>query len=63
MIVSGQLKRSVSEHRAILAAIDARDSQAVEDGLRRHIQAAGESRRLQLAQRSSAKGPKDGDQR
>jgi DNA-binding GntR family transcriptional regulator len=54
MIVSGQLKRSVSEHRAILAAIDARDAHAVQDRLRRHIEAAGRSLRLQLAQRSSA---------
>jgi DNA-binding GntR family transcriptional regulator len=63
MIVSGQLKRSVSEHRAILAAIDARDAQAVEDRLRRHIQAAGRSLRLQLAPRSSSKGRTLGDQR
>jgi len=48
--VSGQLKRSLAEHRGILAAIDARDPQAVEDKLRRHIQAAGRSFRLQLAQ-------------
>ncbi len=50
MMVSGQLKRSLAEHRGILAAIDARDPQAVEDKLRRHIQAAGRSFRLQLAQ-------------
>jgi DNA-binding GntR family transcriptional regulator len=48
IMVSGQLKRSLSDHRAILAAIDARDVEQTANRLRRHIETAGNSLRVQL---------------
>lgn len=48
IMVPGQLKRSLADHKAILAAVDARNPQVVEDKLRRHIEAAANALRVQM---------------
>lgn len=50
IMIPGQLKRSLADHKSILAAVDARNVQAVEDRLRRHIETAADALRVQIPQ-------------